>query len=138
MAVMFLIAFNMNFYRALNSHGVFYQIGNVVIIVALILYLMMHLYIYPMMITFKFTIKQLYKNAILFALLKFFPNLGVLAVSAFIIFITMMISPYASVLFFLFLDFGLIGFTTNFVVYPYLKKYIIDKYEEEQKQIEQN
>lgn len=135
-----IITVDIYIYGALNSQGSLYSIANIFIVIILVIYLMMHMYIYPMMVTFKFTIVQLYKNALLFALMKFLPNLGILIVSALIIIITMMISPMSTPVFFIFINFGLISFTTNYHVYPYLKKYIIDRHEEEtkKKQIEEN
>ncbi len=131
--IMAVFAIDIVMYSAMQAESTFYLVANAFMIIAFIIFLMMHMYIYPMMVTFKLTIFQIYKNAIIFALLKFLPNLGILAFGALITFATMMVSPFASPVFFLFVNFGLMGFTTNFYVYPYLKKYINDRYEESQK-----
>ncbi len=51
-----------------------------IVYILLFLYTVMHFYIYPMMVTFKLSLKDLYKNAFLLALAKLPTNLFVLLV----------------------------------------------------------
>lgn len=88
---------------------------------------MMHMYIYPMLITFKLNIKQLYRNALIFAVAKFLPNLGILLLCIVLMLLSFYFSTFVGVLLFIFITVSLIGFIINFYVYPILKKYMIDR-----------
>ena len=95
------------------------------------LLLMMSMYIYPMIVTFKLTLKQLYKNAVIFALIKWLPNLGIiLLTAAMVILPLLLINGYFAFIVSLLL-YAVIGLAFNsylqaFYVYPVLKKYMID------------
>ncbi len=110
--------------------------GFAIMVVVLIIFACMNMYIYPIMITFDLSLKQLYKNSLIFAVIKFLPNIGILLLSAFFIFLSFgMIFPFNPLIGFvpyLFLTVSLIGFLTNFYVYPKLKKYMISHLEEEE------
>jgi uncharacterized membrane protein YesL len=103
----------------------------------LILFLMMHMYIYPMLVTFKLTVKQLYKNAFVFAIIKFFPNLGILLLCIILI-LASFYYTFIGVVLLVFITFSFIGLITNFYVYPSLQKYIIDKLESEDEDYDQD
>ena len=109
--------------------------GFAIMIIVLLIFACMNMYIYPIMITFELSLKQLYKNSLIFALIKFLPNLGILLLSAFFVFLSFgMIFPFSPLIGFipyLFLTVSLIGFLTNFYVYPKLKKYMISQLEED-------
>ncbi len=108
--------------------------------VAAILYSMMHLYIYPMMITFDLSLKELYSNSMIFALSKLPTNFLILLVLAgihviFPVYIVRIGMANLAILLPLFLIFELLilyalsEFVKNFFVYPKLKKYMIDENE---------
>ena len=62
--------------------------GLAVMFMMLMLFACMNIYIYPLMVTFELTLKQLYKNSLIFAIIKFIPNMGILLLNAFIVFFT--------------------------------------------------
>lgn len=62
-------------YGQIAQGNLFLRIANGLLIGVFVIYLMMCLYIWPMMVTYRLTIRQLYKNAFLFAVGRFFPNL---------------------------------------------------------------
>ena len=103
------------------------------------------MYIYPMMITFKVTIKQLYKNSVLFSIAKLPKNIVILFLNIFILAIIpilLLFIPFSFafilfIFYYIFLGFGLSFLLTNFYVYRQLKKYMIDPVikEEEDKKI---
>jgi len=119
---------NFRFY-SLSNGDIVMTIANGFFIIAFIVYMMMHMYIYPMLVTFKLSVKQVYKNALLFALMKFIPNLGILLICAVIVFATFSIGSILGILLLCVITYSLIGFITNFYVYPQLKKYMMDKAE---------
>ncbi len=117
-----------------NQENVFSVIYFIVSMSVNIIFAIMMFYVYPMMVTFKLTIKQLMKNALIFVRLGFKTNVITLILS--IIFIC---GPLALIVIFpnffpmILIAFALIilatlGLIINFNVYPYLKKYIIDPY----------
>lgn len=137
--VTFLLLFSIRAYTTLVDIGqipvIFGTIGFAIMTLMLILFACMNLYIYPILITFELSLKQIYKNALIFAVIKFIPNIGILLLSAFIVFLSFgMIIPFNPIIGFipfLFITVSLIGFLTNFYAYPKLKKYIISHIEEE-------
>ena len=84
----------------------------VIMIIFATIYAMMHIYIYPMMVTLDLTVKQLYGNALRLAVAKFLPNLGITAI---IVAFNLLIFTNILVGLFIIL---LIGFAlTNFLFY---------------------
>ncbi len=117
-----------NYYLILNKDGnIFYTAATGFVVIAFILYIMMHMYIYPMMVTFKLTVKELYKNALLFAVVRFIPNLGILALCALIVILAFGLNPIVGIILYIIILISLIGLITNFYVYPVLKKYMLDE-----------
>lgn len=128
-----LVGLDLNLYFRMNTGNNFLlSMASGFMILAFVIFLMMNMYIYPMMITFNLSIKQLYKNAFIFSVMRFFPNLGMLILCFGLIILSFLNTIIGFILFPL-LTMSLIGLITNFYVYPVLKKYIIDKYEEEHK-----
>ncbi len=99
-----------------------------------LMFVIMHMYIYPMMITFKVTLRQLYKNSILFSIAKLPKNVGILLLNILILAIIpilLLFIPFSFafilfIFYYVFLGFGLSFFITNFYVYRQLKRYMID------------
>lgn len=107
------------------------------VFVVFVFYLMMHIYIYPMLVTFELTIKQIYKNALIFAMLKFIPNLIILVVSVGLVAVLFLTLPLLSILLFPFLILSTVGFITNFYAYSVLKKYMLDRIQNNEQSVEQ-
>lgn len=121
-----------------SSKGILASVGVGICVCILFIFTVMNYYIWTLMITFKFTLKQIYKNSFKFVfinmklnLLCFFSLLLVYAVnigliflfqSAFIIVLTLEIFLY--ILLYPSFRFLLVQFCT----FPSIKKYIIDPY----------
>jgi uncharacterized membrane protein YesL len=84
-----LAGISMNFYISMGKTNSFYIVPQTLIFIAFIIFIIMHFYIYPLTITFKLTLKQIYKNSLIFAIAKLFPNLLIL-----ITIIVIAIGPY--------------------------------------------
>ncbi|MBQ8828003.1 MAG: hypothetical protein IJZ90_02540 [Clostridia bacterium] len=103
-----------------------------VIIACMVLLIMMNLYIYHIMVTFRVTLKQLYKNAFILVLVKWLPNVGILLLETVLAAIPpfLIMSGYFTyivpLLLYVFITPALFGFINNFYVYPTIKKYMID------------
>jgi len=130
--VVFLIVDLYLYGRLTNGEGILMPIANGLMIVVFVLFLMMSLYIYPMMVGYSLKLKDLYKNALLFALAKFLPNLGVLLLCALITlgpiiitWLTASIVPLA-IAYVIYLCFGftLPGLIINSVINPTIDKFL--------------
>ncbi len=130
----FIIGIDLSFYFHRYGSSFYLSLINGLIIMLFMLDIMAHLYIYPMLVTFNFSIKQIYKNAFIFALIKFFPNLAVIAVCVFLTVIPLLLFPVASILLFPLITISTTGLVINFYVYPVLEKYIINKLSEAEAQ----
>jgi uncharacterized membrane protein YesL len=126
--VFMVVMVDLRIYFVMKDSNFLMMIPTILIIMAFVIFIMMHMYIYPMMVTFKLTIKELYKNAFVFAMMKFLPNLGILILCYALVLASFWFTPIGLILFPL-LTLSTISLITNFYVYPKLKKYIIDKVE---------
>ena len=88
------------------------------------------------MVTFELTLKQLYKNALIFAVIRFIPNLGVLLLNTFLVFLSFGIiipfNPLIGFIPYIFLVFSLTGFIVNFFAHRGIRKHILSRLEEEE------
>lgn len=114
------------------SSSIIMPIANGLMIIVFLLYLMMSLYLYPMMVTYNLKIKDLYKNAFIFAFAKFIPNLAVLAISFILILgpillvqlTANMIALAITYTFYLVFSFSLPGLVSSFFINPILDKHL--------------
>ncbi len=134
----FLMLLSIRAYSLIGNSNILVMAGMVLMIMLFLIFAMMNMYIYPILVTFELPIKQIYKNALIFATVKFFPNLGILLLSALIIALTYgMIIPFnqfVGILLLLLITASLVGFITNFYAYPKLKKYMISRVEEDEEE----
>jgi uncharacterized membrane protein YesL len=130
LAVVLIVGIDINIYMKMQKSGILTFIATAFLTLSFVIYLMMHMYIYPMLVTFKLSIKEIYKNALIFSIIKFLPNLGILAISFIILFVTFY-SPIIGFILFPVITLSTIGLLTNFYVYPKLKKYMMDKMEQQ-------
>jgi len=65
-----LLYVNYTFYRDLAGQNVWFLIINYFMIVLAIIYAMMNIYIFPLLVTYKLTVKQIFKNAFIFTIVK--------------------------------------------------------------------
>ncbi|MFA6309638.1 MAG: hypothetical protein WC677_07910 [Clostridia bacterium] len=101
---------------------VFTVITFMILIIGLI-FLMMQIYIYPMMITFKMSIKDIYKNALLFAFMRFIPNLLILII-CFVIFALTFIYYLVGLILLPLITLSTVGFILTFYADRQLRKHI--------------
>ncbi|MCX7749678.1 MAG: DUF624 domain-containing protein [Clostridia bacterium] len=128
MGIVTMVAFDLYVYFHIAKGNAWITFATGFLLVSVVFYLMMHLYIYPMLVTFKLSVKQVYKNAFLFALIRFIPNLLMLLLCVAIICLTFLLFTIG-VFLAVFITFSTIGLIINFYAYPTLKKYMIDRIE---------
>lgn len=121
---------NLQFYSQMAASNILFGYLKYVVIAMGIIFAMMHFYIYPMMVTFKLSFKQLYKNAFIFAIVKLPMNLLML-----VIYLAVTIGFYyyyiIGAILTPFIVISTLGFIINFYVYPVLEKYMISRVSEE-------
>jgi uncharacterized membrane protein YesL len=83
--VTFLMLWSIRAYLVLGTGNFIMTAGSAFMVILFAVFACMNMYIYPIMITFDLSIKQIYKNALIFAVIKFLPNVGILLLSSFII-----------------------------------------------------
>jgi uncharacterized membrane protein YesL len=127
LVVVLISGIDISFYMRISEKDMLQTAVTFFVIIFFIIYVMMHMYIYPMLITFRLSVRQIYKNAFIFSIIRFFPNLGILALCSVLALLPLLLLPAVGILMFLFITMSLIGLITNFYVYPVLKKYMMDK-----------
>lgn len=110
-----------------------YNMGNVwtilqtILWIGLVIYVFMHFYIYQLMVTFESSMKQLYKNAVIFAL-AFLP-MNVFMAALFIVLnyllFSVLTAPFALVVSFL-LWFGIVRFPIEFYAARTIQRKVLD------------
>ncbi|HEX3029926.1 MAG TPA: hypothetical protein VHT34_11635 [Clostridia bacterium] len=121
---------SINLYNHLSNTYHYMFIFIPMVLLAFIIFVIMHLYIYPMLVTFELTIKQIYKNAFLFAISKLLPNLGIVILCLLVVWLSFSYWVIGLILFPL-ITTSTVGFIVNFYVNPILKKYMMDEPDEE-------
>lgn len=86
-------------------------------------------YLYPMMVSFDLTVKQLFYNSVILAMTQLWRNLVILGVFAVLLVFTFIIWPLSFPVV-LFLFFSVLTFTANALVFPVLLKYVATPEEE--------
>ena len=89
----------------------------------------MNYYIFPMLITFRLTFKQLIKNAFIFAWIGFWRNILVTILIAGLTAIAVLYIYTLGIFYIALIYFSLCGLIINFATYPLIKKYMIDGYD---------
>ena len=119
----------LNFYTSSTANNLLMTFASAFLILSFVIFLMMHMFIYPMLVTFKLSVKQLYKNALVFALARFLPNLGILLICVLLVLVTFYFNTMIGLVLFPLITVSLVGLIINFYVYPLMTKYLIDKAE---------
>lgn len=135
-AVTVVILFNLSFYLNTDMNlGIFRPLLTTLLIIFLAFWCILQMYLYPMMVTFQLTLRQLYKNCLLFTFLRLPVNALILLISLILLFgipftlflVGSGVSFMLVVLYYLFLAFGVNLLMTNFFIYRGLDKYMIQK-----------
>lgn len=131
----FLMLWSIKTYLALSAGNIVMTVGLVLTVLVFLIFVLMHIYIYPLMVTFDLSLKQLYKNALIFAVIKLPMNILIGLICAAVIEMSLgrifAFNPVIGIIIYIFLTPALIGFITNFYAYPKLKKYMMPQVEEE-------
>jgi uncharacterized membrane protein YesL len=120
-----------NYYMNIGGNNLLMTFLSAFLIMSFIIFMIMHMYIYPLMVTFELKIKQIYKNAMIFAIAKIIPNIGILLLCVLIVLATFYFHTLIGMVLLFFVTISFVGFIINFYVYGKLKKYMLDKAEKQ-------
>lgn len=119
--VMVLFSIAINVYTSMT--GILPVFGATFILISIVIFFIMHLYIYPMLVTVNLSIKNIYKNALIFSIMRFIPNVLMIILNVAIAFLAFYIPMIGVVLYILILP-SFVGLMNNFYVDPLIKKYV--------------
>lgn len=135
LVVMYVLAIALNFYS--SAHGLLSVAATSFVVLTIVIFFIMHLYIYPMLVTINLSIKNLYKNALIFSILKLFPNILFFVLNILIAFGTFY-NLFLGIVLYIFIMPSIVGLMNNFYVNPIIKKYAIDPFQSSDTQVEED
>jgi uncharacterized membrane protein YesL len=121
-------------YSVLGS-GIVSGLLQAVIIILAVIWCIMQIYLYPMMVTFDMPLKQMYKNCLMFAMLRLPLNIVILllvlviilVIPAILMFLAYSVTFLITFLWYTLIAFSLTLFMTTFFAYRAIDKYMISK-----------
>jgi len=116
--VLTLFYVNYVFYSDLARQNVMFLIINYLMIVVAILYAMMNIYMFPLLVTYKLNLKQIFKNAFIFTIVKLPQTFGIFVI---------MLAIFALSLYFMFPIF-ILGLTFPVLLGVSLANWVFDSY----------
>ena len=132
------------YYGLMLDGGMLSMVLRAVLFVCMLIFTLMQFYAYQLMITFELKLKDVYRNALLFAFVRLPSNIGVLLLCILILFVIPFLivwlvpSAMATIIvvalyIFFLLSFTLllINFQANRAIHKYMLKPLLDKEEEE-------
>lgn len=129
------VALVIAYYFYSKQSGMLYAFKYVILIISFI-YTMAHFYLYPLMVTFKLSLRDIYKNSFIFAFAYLPKNILITILVAFVHIVLPALSVYAGSWFMVYLFVFLVlevcilislgGFIVNFSVYPSIKKDMLE------------
>lgn len=139
LAVLTLFTVNLRFYMIMSGRGIVYAAACGINLLIIFIYMSMQPYLWSMMVTFRLTLKQMYKNALIFAVLGIKRNIIILVVNAGVY---LLLANFLQPMFLAFLYFLVLlaasGLVTQMNIQPVIKKYMLDKLETEVEEDEED
>lgn len=121
----YLVFTNYTFYSTYEQTNMLMVVAKTFVVVATLVYFMMHFYMYQIMVTFNMTVKQIYRNSLIFTLAYLPRNLGILISIIIVAIATFSSITVIGVLIASLLSVSLIGYIVNFLVQPIIEKHMI-------------
>lgn len=139
LAVLTLLTINLRFYMLMAGRSMLYAAACGINLLIIFIYISMQPYMWSMMVTFRLTLKQMYKNAFIFSVLGIKRNLIIFVVNAgFYLLLANFLQPiFIAFLYFLVL-LAASGLVAQMNIQPVIKKYMLDKLETQTEEEEKN
>lgn len=130
-----IFSFSATYYTGMLSQGWVYCIPLGLTIVAVTMFIFAQYYLPIMFITFDLKFGQFYRNAFIFAIVGMIRNFLITILFAALIivatmFIDVLVLLIALCIILPFLLFSFVSYTTSFAAYPIIKKYMIDRHQQ--------
>jgi uncharacterized membrane protein YesL len=125
-----LLFFSVQFYYQNAVGNSWYIIPLGIGVSCFVIFTFMQYYLYVMIITFKLNLKQLYKNAVIFAFACFLRNLFITLIILITALIIYLLFPFSFILVML-IPLSFLGLLINRLVWVPIKKFMIDPYNKE-------
>lgn len=120
--VLIIFYINLNFYRLQAQQNVVFLILYYFILIAGLIYLMMNMFIFPMLVTYKLKVRQIFKNAFIFTMAELPRTFVIFAIAGLIFGVAFYYSiPFIIPLF-------LVGFTFPMLITTSFANWVFDKY----------
>lgn len=142
LAVTFIFAVNVAFYgnTRLFTNGNIRTVVQTIIVILYAIWLAMHMYLYPMMVTFDLKLKELYRNCFLFSILRLPYNILFLVLNiilmgllpAILLFIGYGWAMILGLIFYLGIGFAFSQLMTIFFAYQGLDRFMIKRLDQQQ------
>ena len=122
---------SMHFYLMQSIKSPIWMIPQVFLIVVLLLYTIMHTYMYQIMVTFKLSFSKLIKNALFMAIAKFPMNLvlSIIVIAITCVLMYTMAGMWLLLIPFIYVSF--VGFILHYYAATMIKRNFIDPFEED-------
>jgi uncharacterized membrane protein YesL len=122
MLVAFVLINNYKIYSTMNNDFI-KKSGIIITGLIGLMYLLMNIYIFPMMVTYDLKTKHIFKNAFIFSVIEFPRTLGILLICLFVLFVSIILAFIPLVL----ISFSLMGLIINVFDRMIFEKYIDNK-----------
>lgn len=113
---------NLNFYRLQAQQNFLFSILYYFILIAGLIYAMMNMFIFPMLVTYKLKVRQIFKNAFIFTMAELPRTFVIFAIAAIIFGVVF----YYSIIFII--PLFLVGFTFPMLITTSYANWVFDKY----------
>lgn len=126
-AVTAVAGFAVYFYSYMNgSLGMLSTVLSALVIIVFLFYMIMHIYIYPLMVTFEYNVKQIYSTAARFAAAMIHINLPLILLVTGLIYV-LFINMFVGIVLLPLAGFVTITFAENYVAYYGIKRFLLDR-----------
>ena len=122
--VLVFISFVLYLSYDMSSFGFFGTVLKLCAIAITVVYICLRFYTYTIAVTFELSVKNIFKNSLIFSVLGFLGNIIALFVSGFIMF-TFVSTPKVDLVLIATLIFALCRFTSVFCTYPTIERYML-------------
>jgi uncharacterized membrane protein YesL len=129
--VIYVLGIALNFYS--SSSSIISIAAGAFVMISIAIFSIMHFYIYPMLVTVNLSVKNIYKNAFIFSIIKLFPNVLMLVLNLAIAVAAFFNILIGAILYVIILP-SFVGLMNNFYVNPIIKKYVVNPTEPEEQE----
>ena len=139
-----IILANIIFYTNVYD-GKYAQIISVIFSMVLVFYMCIQIYVYPLIASLDLTMKNIYRNAVLFFLGRLLPTLGIFLVDVVVLLVIPVIMLFSftyagfalSIIYYLLFAFSFVQYLNTFFVWQQIERFIIKPQETEEESAEE-